>query len=70
MNNTIYPELVKQMKLHKESQMDISLLLGLKFREQTSRRLSGQVDFTIGEIEILCNHYNMDFWKLFKRKEN
>lgn len=70
MNNTIYPELVNQMKLHNETLMDISKLIGLNFREQTSRRLTGEVEFTIGEVEILCKHYNMDFWKLFKRKED
>jgi hypothetical protein len=69
MKNTIYPELVKQMKLHNENLMDISKLIGLNFKEQTSRRLTGEVEFTIGEVEILCKHYNMDFWKLFKRKE-
>lgn len=70
MHNTIYPELVNQMKLHNETLMDISKLIGLNFREQTSRRLTGEVEFTIGEVEILCKHYNMDFWKLFKRKED
>ena len=70
MKNTIYPELVNQMKLHNENLMDISKLIGLNFREQTCRRLTGEVEFTIGEVEILCKHYNMDFWKLFKRKEN
>ena len=70
MHNTIYPELVNQMKLHNETLMDISKLIGLNFREQTNRRLTGEVEFTIGEVEILCKHYNMDFWKLFKRKED
>lgn len=70
MRNTIYPELVHQMSLKNEKLKDIVNLLGLKELSQITRRLSGEVDFTIGEVEILCKHYNMDFWELFKRKEN
>lgn len=70
MRNTIYPELVNQMSLKNEKLKDIVNLLGLKELSQITRRLSGEVDFTIGEVEILCKHYNIDFWTLFKRKEN
>lgn len=70
MKNTIYPELVNQMKLHNENLMDISKLIGLNFREQTCRRLTGETEFTISEVEILCKHYSMDFYELFKRKED
>lgn len=70
MNNTIYPELVKQMKLKKEKLKDIAELIGQNNLSQITRRLTGEVEWTIGEVEILCKHYNMDFWKLFKRKEN
>lgn len=70
MKNTIYPELVNQMAKRNEKLKDIVNLLGLKELSQACRRLSGEIEFTIGEVEILCKHYNMDFWKLFKRKED
>jgi hypothetical protein len=70
MNNSIFPEISKQMAKRNEHLQDLTDLLGLTNISQVSRRLSGEVGWTIGDIEILCKHYNMDFWKLFKRKEN
>lgn len=70
MKNTIYPELVNQMTKKNEKLKDIVNLLGLKELSQACRRLNGEIEFTIGEAEILCKHYNIDFWKLFKRKED
>ena len=70
MKNTKFPEIVNQMNLHNEKLQDMVNLLGFKELSQISRRLSGEVQWTIGEVEILCKHYNIDFWELFKRKEN
>lgn len=70
MKKTIYPELVNQMTLRKENLKSMVELLGLKEKSQITRRLSGEIEWTIGEVEILCKHYNMDLWELFKRKEN
>lgn len=69
MNNTKYPEIVKQMKLHNQSLQDVANLLNITYTSQVSRRLSGKVEWTLGDAEILCKYYNIDFWKLF-RKEN
>ena len=69
MKNTIYPEVVKQMKLHKQNLQDVADLLGITYKSQVSRRLSGEVEWTIGDIATLCEYYNVDFWELF-RKEN
>ena len=69
MNNTIYPEVVNQMKLHNQNLHDVAELLSIPNISQVSRRLSGKVQWTIGEVEILCRYYNLDFWELF-RKEN
>ena len=69
MNNTKYPEIVKQMKLHKQNLHDVAVLLEIPNISQVSRRLSGKVEWTLGEVEILCKYYNIDFWELF-RKEN
>ena len=66
---TMFPELAAQMARKGETQDDLARLIGVD-RTNISRRLTGQTEWTIGEVEILCNHYNMDFWELFKRKEN
>lgn len=68
MKNTKYPEVVKQMKLHKQSLQDVADLLGISDRS-VIRRLSGEVEWSIGDVDTLCRYYNIDFWKLF-RKEN
>ena len=65
----MYEEIKNQMILHNEKQKDIAKLLGLDI-SQICRKLKGEVAWTIGDIEILCKRYNMDFWKLFKRKED
>lgn len=70
MKNTKFPEIVNQMHQRKERLKDLVDLLGLTQLSQVSRRLSGQVDWTIGDIEIMCRHYNMDFYELFRRKED
>ena len=70
MKNTEYPEIVNQMNLRKEKLKDMVELLGLTQLSQVSRRLSGKIEWTIGEVETLCRHYDMGFWELFRRKEN
>lgn len=69
MKNTKFPEIVKQMKLHKQNLKDMVELLELKQLSQVSRRLSGEVEWTFGDVETLCKYYNMDFWELFKKEE-
>lgn len=70
MRNTKFPEIVNQMTMRNEKLGDLKKILGFKQLSQISRRLSGEIEFTIGEAEILCKHYNIDFWELFRRKEN
>ena len=72
MRNTQFPQLVKIMNERGETLKDIAKILGYSqnSKSQISRRLTGEIEFTISDVEILCEHYNMDFWELFKRKEN
>ena len=69
MKNTIYPEITKQMTKHNETLKDIADLIGQNNISQISRRLDGKIEWTIGEAEILCKHYNIDFWELFRKEE-
>ena len=70
MKNAIFPEIVNQMKKRNQTLKDVKDLLGLADVSQVSKRLSGKLQWSIGDVEILCKYYNIDFWKLFKRKEN
>ena len=70
MKNTKFPKIVELMKQNGEVLLDLVKLLGYTQKSQVSRRLSGEVEWTIGDIEILCKHYNTDFYDLFRRKED
>ena len=70
MNNTEFPEIVKQMTKRKETLKDIADLVGLTDKASISKKLSGNTSWSLQEVEILCKHYNIKFEKLFKRKED
>lgn len=65
--NVMYPGLASAMAYHGEQLKDIAQLIG-KSIAVTSRKLNGYRELTIGEIEILCKHYNMDYYELFTKK--
>lgn len=56
------------MKENKETQQDIGKLIGNDV-SQVSRRLTGDVEWSFSDIEILCKHYNMDFYELFRKEK-
>ena len=60
-----FPELLAEMARRGETQETIAKLLGLT-RATISRKLSGKIEWTIGEIEILCEYYGKDYYQLFK----
>ncbi len=68
MNSSIFPEISNQMKKRNEKLKDIANLLNLDI-SQISRKLSGKIDWTFNDVKILCNHYKMDFKKLFREEE-
>ena len=70
MRNTEFPKIVELMQQNGEALQDLVNLLGYTQKSQVSRRLSGKVEWTIGDVEILCRHYNVDFYELFRRKED
>ena len=65
---TMFPEITKQMIKRNEKQKEVAQILGLDV-SQVSRKLSGNIDWSISDIEILSKHYKMKFEKLFKREE-
>ncbi len=67
MKNAIYPEIIKQMKLRKEKLKDVAEIIDLNY-SQVSRKLTGYINWQYDDIKALCEHYNMDFNKLFRKE--
>lgn len=59
-----YPELVAEMARRGHNQNTLATLLQLS-ESSISRRLSGEIPWTIEEVEIVCNFYNKDYYELF-----
>lgn len=61
-----YPNLVNEMKENKDNISDLARLL--RVTPQTiSSKLADVREWSIGEIETLCNHYEKDYYYLFKK---
>lgn len=64
----LYPNLVAEMSRAGETTSDLGKLLGVD-RTQVYRKLHGQAKWTLGDAEILYEHYKMDIYKLFKKNK-
>jgi hypothetical protein len=63
-----YSALVDKMHEYHESQLVVADVLGIS--DLTLRnKLSGKTDWTIGEIETLCKHYNTNYYELFRKEK-
>lgn len=60
-----YPELRGEMAKHGDTQRTLAKLLGITYAS-VCRRLAGKTEWSISEIEKICNHYDKDFKELFK----
>lgn len=61
-----YLKLFNEMREHSESQSDLAKLLGVTL-QTVGKKLTGTTEWTIGEIETLCNHYKRDYYELFRK---
>ena len=68
MKKVIYPGLVAEMAKRGETQEVLSKLLGLR-RETISRKFSGKFEWTISEIDKICEYYQKDYYELFKNEK-
>ena len=62
----IYPKLEAKRAYHGETAHDIAVLLGVS-DDSARRRLRGEVEFDLSDIEKLMNHYESTFEDLFGR---
>lgn len=63
----IYPNLRAEISRHGDTLEDLAAALNMSV-SAVSRRLSGSIEWGIGEIDILCKRYNVAFEYLFKRE--
>ena len=68
MKKILYPNLVGEMAKHGDNQKTIAKILDIT-HASVCRRLSGKSQWTIGDIETLCNYFNKDYYELFKRND-
>ena len=65
MKQVKYPGLVAEMASRGENQKTIAKLLG-RTGPNISKRFSGKKEWSIGEIEKICEYYGKDYYELFK----
>lgn len=63
-----YPGLIKEMAARGDTQETLGKILNLS-KSSVCRRLSGEKAWSIGEVEIICNHYNKGYYELFTNEK-
>lgn len=68
MKKIIYPELVGEMAKHGDTQKSLSKIIGVA-HSSVCRKLAGKNEWTISEIDKICEYYNKNYYELFKKAE-
>lgn len=68
MKKIVYPELIGEMAKHGDTQKAIGKLLDLPC-SSIGRRLSGEIEWSISEIDKICQCYNKTYEELFKKED-
>lgn len=66
MEKVKYPGLAGEMAKRGDTQKTLSKLLGIPL-SSVSRRMSGEIEWSISEIDKICEHYKKDYYELFKK---
>lgn len=69
MKKVKYPELAGEMAKRGDTQKSLATLLGITYAS-VCRRLSGKSEWTISEVEKICEHYGKNYYELFKTVSN
>lgn len=64
----LFPNLEAEMARNGETQTYIAELLKSSV-PTISRKLSGQTEWTIGDVEVLCEHFNIGYNELFLKNK-
>lgn len=68
MQKVKYKNIMLEMIKNDETKIEIAKILEITTQSLLSK-LRGKTDWKIGEIEILCNHWNKDYYELFKKED-
>lgn len=60
-----YPNIPAEIARHGDTKTKVAGILGIS-TNQLNKKINGQYDFTISEIEKLCIYYDKDYYELFK----
>ena len=60
-----FPNLAAEMARNGETQKDLVELLKTN-KSTISRKMSGKTQWTVTDVEIICEHYKKDYYELFK----
>lgn len=60
-----FPNLLVEMVKSGEKQKELGNLLGLT-NASISRKLSGKTEWSLKEVDAICEHYGKDYKELFK----
>lgn len=60
-----FPGLAAEMARRGHRQQDLADLLKVD-KSTICNKLKGKTDWTVGEVETLCDFYNEDYYYLFK----
>ena len=63
---SIYPNLVKELIERNETQKDLGDAIGLS-KTSVNYKFTGKVEWSISEIEKVCEYFGKDYYELFKR---
>ena len=61
-----YTSLTDEMKRTKTTQRDLSKVLGIH-ENSVRKKLDGKFEWTISEINTLCNYFKKDYYELFRK---
>lgn len=67
MSRPLYPNLRAEMARNGESAEDLAKLLNVASLT-VYNKLNGNTDFKLTEINTICEHYNSDYYTLFKKE--
>lgn len=63
----VYLNILKEMQKKGELKYDLCKLLDMSYNT-LERKLAGTTQWTIGDIETLCNHYKRNYYELFVKE--
>ena len=60
-----YPELASELARRGLTQKELAQYLGVN-QGTISKKMAGKTEWTIGEIDTICDYFGKDYYQLFK----